>query len=197
MEYQRGFDRLVNFSDAVVAIAATLLVLPLVELAEPGQSESFVDVLREHGVEFYAFVLSFLVIYTQWLSHHRVFRNLIGYTRALMWVNFVWLLSIVFLPFPTKLIAEKNGYDSSSSTLYVANIAVSVIAMFVADIIVSRHPSIVAADSRHLERVRNGAISSVLILIAFGVAFTSLGLWSLMILFLTKPIDLLVKRATE
>ncbi|KQU46762.1 hypothetical protein ASG84_09770 [Rhodococcus sp. Leaf278] len=197
MEYQRGFERLVNFSDAVVAIAATLLVLPLVELADPGQSDSFMDVFREHGVEFYAFVLSFLVIYTQWLSHHRVFRNLIGYTRALMWVNFVWLLSIVFLPFPTKLIAEKNGYDSSSSTLYVATIAVSVISMFVADIIVSRHPSIVAADSRDLERVRNGAISSVLILIAFGVTFTSLGLWSLMILFLTKPIDLLVRRATE
>ncbi|OZD01038.1 hypothetical protein CH275_19975 [Rhodococcus sp. 06-235-1A] len=64
-------------------------------------------------------------------------------------------------------------------------------------IIVSRRPSIVASDSRHLERVRNVAISSVLILIAFGVAFTSLGLWSLTILFLTKPIDRLVKRATE
>ena len=139
MEYQRGFGRLVNFSDAVVAIAATLLVLPLVELADPGQSDSFVDVFREHGVEFYAFVLSFLVIFTQWLSHHRVFRNLVGYTPALMWVNFVLLLSIVFLPFPTKLIAEKNGYDSSSSTLYVATIAVSVITMFVADVIVSRH----------------------------------------------------------
>ncbi|MEK8072767.1 TMEM175 family protein [Rhodococcoides navarretei] len=197
MEYQRGFDRLVNFSDAVVAIAATLLVLPLVELADPGQSDSFVDVFREHGVEFYAFVLSFLVIFTQWLSHHRVFRDLIGYTPALMWVNFVWLLSIVFLPFPTKLIAEKNGYDSSSSTLYVATIAVSVISMFVADIIVSRHPSILAEDSRDLERVRNGAISSVLILIAFGVAFTSLGLWSLMILLLTKPINHLVSRRAE
>ncbi len=197
MEYQRGFERLVNFSDAVVAIAATLLVLPLVELADPGQSDSFVDVFREHGVEFYAFVLSFLVIFTQWLSHHRVFRNLVGYTPALMWVNFVWLLSIVFLPFPTKLIAEKNGYDSSSSTLYVATIAVSVISMFVADIIVSRHPSIVAEDSRDLERVRNGAISSVLILIAFGVAFTWLGLWSLMILLLTKPIKHLVSRRAE
>ncbi|MDI9894919.1 hypothetical protein QM797_09295 [Rhodococcus sp. IEGM 1381] len=53
-----------------------------------------------------------------------------------------------------------------------------------------------AADSTHLERVRNGAISSVLILIPFGVAFTLPALWSLMILFLTKPIDLLVKRAT-
>ncbi|MBY4127907.1 DUF1211 domain-containing protein [Rhodococcus fascians] len=196
-EYQRGFERLVNFSDAVVAIAATLLVLPLVELADPGQSDSFVDVFREHGVEFYAFVLSFLVIFTQWLSHHRVFRNLVGYTPALMWVNFVWLLSIVFLPFPTKLIAEKNGYDSSSSTLYVATIAVSVITMFVADTIVSRHPSIVAEDSRDLERVRNGAISSVLILIAFGVAFTSLGLWSLLILLLTKPINRLLSSRAE
>ena len=197
MEYQRGFERLVNFSDAVVAIAATLLVLPLVELADPGQSDSFVDVFREHGVEFYAFVLSFLVIFTQWLSHHRVFRNLVGYTPALMWVNFVWLLSIVFLPFPTKLIAEKNGYDSSSSTLYVATIAVSVITMFVADVIVSRHPSIVAEDSRDLERVRNGAIGSVLILIAFGVAFTSLGLWSLLILLLTKPINRLLSSRAE
>ena len=197
MEYQRGFERLVNFSDAVVAIAATLLVLPLVELADPGQRDSFVDVFREHGVEFYAFVLSFLVIFTQWLSHHRVFRNLVGYTPALMWVNFVWLLSIVFLPFPTKLIAEKNGYDSSSSTLYVATIAVSVITMFVADVIVSRHPSIVAEDSRDLERVRNGAISSVLILIAFGVAFTSLGLWSLLILLLTKPINRLLSSRAE
>ena len=197
MEYQRGFERLVNFSDAVVAIAATLLVLPLVELSDPGQSDSFVDVFREHGVEFYAFVLSFLVIFTQWLSNHRVFRNLVGYTPALMWVNFVWLLSIVFLPFPTKLIAEKNGYDSSSSTLYVATIAVSVITMFVADIIVSRHPSIVAEDSRDLERVRNGAISSVLILIAFGVAFTSLGLWSLLILLLTKPINRLLSSRAE
>ncbi|OZD01545.1 DUF1211 domain-containing protein [Rhodococcus sp. 05-2255-1e] len=196
MEYQRGFERLVNFSDAVVAIAATLLVLPLVELADPGRSDSFVDVFREHGVEFYAFVLSFLVIFTQWLSHHRVFRNLIGYTPALMWINFVWLLSIVFLPFPTKLIAEKNGYDSSSSTLYVATIAVSVIAMFVADVVVSRHPSIVAADSRDVERVRTGAVGSALILIAFGLAFTPLGLWSLLILLLAKPINHFADRRT-
>ncbi|CCQ17665.1 putative uncharacterized protein [Rhodococcus sp. AW25M09] len=167
------------------------------ELAEPGQSESFVDVFREHGVEFYAFVLSFLVIYTQWLSHHRVFRNLIGYTPALMWVNFVWLLSIVFLPFPTKLIAEKNGYDSSSSTLYVANIAVSIIAMFAADVIISRHPRLLTSDAVGTGRMRTGAVSSVLILVAFGLAFTSLGLWSLLVLFATTPINRLVGRLGE
>ena len=54
-----------------------------------------------------------------------------------------------------------------------------------------------AEDSRDLERVRNGAISSVLILIAFGVAFTSIGLWSLLILLLTKPINRLLSSRAE
>lgn len=194
MEYERGFDRLVNFSDAVVAIAATLLILPLVELAEPDESAQFVDILREHGVELFAFVLSFLVIFSQWLSHHRVFRALVGYTKGLMWVNFVWLLSIVFLPFPTKLIAEKSGYDASAVPLYVATIAVSVVSMFAADVIVSRHPNIVADDAPRHGGVRNGAITSVLILAALGLAFTPLGLWSLLLLFLTAPINRLLGR---
>ncbi|MDV6263037.1 TMEM175 family protein [Rhodococcoides yunnanense] len=195
MEYERGFDRLVNFSDAVVAIAATLLILPLVELAEPDEGAQFIDILRNHGVELFAFVLSFLVIFSQWLSHHRVFRDLVGYTRGLIWVNFVWLLSIVFLPFPTKLIAEKNGYDASASSLYVANIAVSVIAMFVADIIVSRHPNIVASDTP--TAANNGAVTSVLILVALGLSFTPLGLWSLLVLLLTRPINRVIGRVAE
>jgi uncharacterized membrane protein len=197
MEYERGFERLVNFSDAVVAIAATLLILPLVELAEPDDSAQFVDILRDHGVELFAFVLSFLVIFSQWLSHHRVFRNLVGYTRGLMWVNFVWLLSIVFLPFPTKLIAEKSGYDASASPLYVATIAVSVIAMFVADVIVSQHPNIVARDTPTSGSTRNGAITSVLMLVALGLSFTPLGLWSLLILLLTAPINRLEERVAK
>ncbi|MFY2787193.1 TMEM175 family protein [Rhodococcus sp. KRD162] len=188
MEYERGFDRLVNFSDAVVAIAATLLILPLVELADPDESAQFIDILRSHGVELFAFVLSFLIIFSQWLSHHRVFRDLIGYTRSLMWVNFVWLLSIVFLPFPTKLIAEKSGYDASASPLYVATIAVSVISMCAADVIVSRHPGIVAKDTPTRSNLRNGVVTSVLMVVALGLSFTPLGLWSLLVLLLTKPL---------
>jgi uncharacterized membrane protein len=114
-----------------------------------------------------------------------------------MWVNFVWLLSIVFLPFPTKLIAEKSGYDASASPLYVATIAVSVIAMFVADVIVSRHPNIVARDTPTSGSTRNGAITSVLMLVALGLSFTPLGLWSLLILLLTAPINRLEERVAK
>lgn len=189
MEYQRGFERMVNFSDAVVAIAATLLILPLVELAEPDASTPFPDILRSHGVELFSFLLSFLVIFSLWLDHHRVFRDLIGYTPALMWVNFVWLLSIVFLPFPTKLITEKNGYNASASSLYVATIAVSILAMLAAAIVVARHPHITAPDIAEAHRVRDAAVSAALILVAFALAFSPLGLWSLLVLLMARPIN--------
>jgi hypothetical protein len=62
-ERDRNFDRLLTFVDAIVAIAITLLVLPLVELApELGDDGSVADLLRDHSDELWAFALSFYVI---------------------------------------------------------------------------------------------------------------------------------------
>lgn len=193
MEYERGFERLVNFSDAVVAIAATLLILPLVDIADPSAGASTWDVLSEHGVELFGFVLSFAVIFRLWLTHHRIFRDLSGYTTRLAWANFLWLLSIVFLPFPTKLIAEKNGYDASASSLYVGTIAVSVIAMALIEWVIRRHPNIVVPNARGAVDRYAGSVNAVLMLVAFGLAFTPLGLWSLFVMVLTPTIARLVR----
>lgn len=193
MEYERGFERLVNFSDAVVAIAATLLILPLVDIADPTEGASTWDVLSEHRVELFGFVLSFAVIFRLWLTHHRIFRDLCGYTTRLAWANFLWLLSIVFLPFPTKLIAEKNGYDASASSLYVGTIAVSVIAMAFIEWVVLRHPNIVVPDAYGAVDRYAGGVSAVLIVIAFGLAFTPVGLWSLFVMVLTSPIARVIR----
>ena len=60
-ERDRGLDRFLTFVDAVVAIAITLLVLPLADLAPEVGDGSVTDLLREHDNEILAFFLSFLV----------------------------------------------------------------------------------------------------------------------------------------
>ena len=67
----RGFDRLVFFSDAVAAIAITLLILPLVDgVSKQGSLSNLLDADRDR---FLAFLLSFLVIARFWTIHHSLF----------------------------------------------------------------------------------------------------------------------------
>jgi uncharacterized membrane protein len=66
METQRGFDRLVDLSDVVVAIAATLLVLPLVDIAGEIDKGDLGSLFVDHWQQLFAFVLSFAVICRFW-----------------------------------------------------------------------------------------------------------------------------------
>ncbi len=69
MRSGRGFERLITFADAVVAIALTLLVLPLVEIpAELGADSSLADVFTEHRGQIGGFLLSFVVIWVFWTA---------------------------------------------------------------------------------------------------------------------------------
>jgi uncharacterized membrane protein len=114
---------MVLFSDAVVAIAITLLVLPLVELVPEVKAEGgdAVSVIQDHHQEISTFLLSFVVIASFWLGHHRVFEHVRAYTIGMMRLNLLWLLTIVVLPFPTEII---GAFDSSQFTagLYTGTI---------------------------------------------------------------------------
>jgi uncharacterized membrane protein len=119
----RNPDRLVLFTDAVVAIAVTLLILPLVEVVSETKSEHLdaQAVINEHHAQIYSFLLSFVVITRFWLTHHRMFEHVRAYNTRLIQLNMLWLLSIVVLPFPTEIIGT---YESTSFTagLYVGNL---------------------------------------------------------------------------
>jgi len=84
MRTERGFHRLVNFSDAVVAIAITLLVLPLVDSAS-GIGNTDVHVfLRENWHQIFAFALSFLVIANFWWAQHQMLERVRSYNAGLV-----------------------------------------------------------------------------------------------------------------
>jgi TMEM175 potassium channel family protein len=52
-------------------------------------------------------VISFLMLAVYWQAHHRVFKPITGYDRTLVWLTFLFLMAIAFLPFPTSNPTEK------------------------------------------------------------------------------------------
>ncbi|MGW7684389.1 TMEM175 family protein [Kribbella sp. NPDC054772] len=125
MTTSRDPDRLILFTDAVVAIAITLLVLPLVDLVPEVRADGgdAVSVITEHRQELFTFLLSFAVIANFWLGHHRVFEHVRAYNPLLMRLNLLWLLTIVVLPFPTEIIGAFKS-DRFTAGIYVGTILV-------------------------------------------------------------------------
>ena len=103
---QRSFDRLVNFTDAVVAIGITLQLLPIIDVAGPAPGQSVWDVVTANSGQLFAFVLSFVVVIFMWAAHNRVFNTMRRYDGTIFGLNVAWLLLIVFLPWPTAMYGE-------------------------------------------------------------------------------------------
>ena len=103
---RRSFDRLVNFTDAVVAIGITLQLLPIIDVAGPKSGESVWDVVAANSGQIFAFVLSFVVVIFMWAAHNRVFNTMRCYDGTIFRLNVAWLLLIVFLPWPTAMYGE-------------------------------------------------------------------------------------------
>jgi uncharacterized membrane protein len=104
-----SLERLVFFSDAVFAIAITLLVIEIdVPHLQGGMQEAWAA-LYERLPKFFAFVLSFLVIGRFWRGHHSAFGWTQHYTDGFIWPNTILLLMIAFMPFATAFMGENIG----------------------------------------------------------------------------------------
>jgi uncharacterized membrane protein len=103
-----GPGRLEAFSDGVLAIAITLLVLEIKvpHLAVPGDAREALAALLALGPKFLSYLLSFLFIAVFWVNHHRFFRLIRHVDAGLLWLNIVLLLALSFIPFPTGMIGE-------------------------------------------------------------------------------------------
>lgn len=114
-----AIERLVFFSDAVFAIAMTLLV---VELHVPTvAADDLGPALAELAPEYLSFVLSFAVIGAVWMSHHRKFRAIIKYTQPLLRINLVMLLVVASVPFSTAVLG-RYGDVPLSVYIYASSI---------------------------------------------------------------------------
>ena len=97
--------RVESFSDAVIAVAITLLILDIPVPPSEG-SESLAHALLQQWPRYAAYVVSFLTIGIIWINHHAMLRRLTGVDHSILMLNLVLLMSIVALPFTTSLLAE-------------------------------------------------------------------------------------------
>jgi uncharacterized membrane protein len=108
-------ERLIFFSDAVVAIAITLLALALPlpkHLTSLSPSGAVFSGMWADRGDYFAFLISFVVIGNHWRSHHRLFRNVTRLDSRIVTLNLVWLLMIIITPFATKLLSANGGFGA-------------------------------------------------------------------------------------
>lgn len=115
-------ERIVMLTDAVVAIAMTLLVLPLIEAAPEVDPDDVLGFLADNWGLFLSFAISFLVIYVFWVEHRQLFAAMSRATSVIRVLNMLWLLVVAFIAFPTALI----GREATTSTVpfYLATVLV-------------------------------------------------------------------------
>jgi uncharacterized membrane protein len=111
-------SRLEAFSDGVFAVAITLLVL---EINVPA-GENLWHQLKEEWPSFASFFISFWVIGIIWVNHHGLLDHLKRTDRPVLYLNLLVLMTVVFIPFSTALMAEhlKSGADEKVAALVYA-----------------------------------------------------------------------------
>ena len=121
-----GTTRLETFSDGVFAIAATLLVL---EISVSSSAEDLGHELLHIWPQYFAYITSFVTIGIIWMNHHHTVSLIARTDRTLLFLNNLLLLTIAFLPFPTKLVGDylRGDGEQAAALAYAATLVVMAI----------------------------------------------------------------------
>jgi uncharacterized membrane protein len=112
-ESERDTTRLEAFSDGVIAIAITLLVLEIrVPEVEEALPDALWQTLRDLWPAYLGYVISFATIGIMWANHHLIFRYIDRTDHYLMLTNLLFLFFVAAAPFPTALMADSLGHPA-------------------------------------------------------------------------------------
>jgi uncharacterized membrane protein len=169
--------RVEAFSDAVFAIAITLLVL-VIDIPNGPDGSLWHDLL-DQWPSYAAYLVSFFVIGIIWINHHGIFEHITKVDYAVLYINLAVLASVAFLPFPTALLAEhlRTGTDEQvAAAVYNGSMALMGISSGVLWFYISRTPALHAASLTAEEISRTNRLALIggpVYIVAIGLAFIS------------------------
>ena len=194
----RNAERMKFFTDAVVAIAMTLLILPLLESVNTAADQGLetADYLRDNGTQLFAFVLSFVIISRFWFAHEKLFDSVERWTGSLMLLNVAWMLTIVFLPVITAIVGLMDT-DRLQIVVYVGTMLANSLILGVMTVVVRRHPETWGGETGPDAREVAGSVAVVLLFaLALLVALLvpGVGYFALLLLLLSNPLEAVLTR---
>jgi len=185
------------FTDAVVAIAMTLLILPLTEAIPEASTKHLGTVvfLHEHQLQLLSFALSFVLIGMFWLLHHRIFRADTPHSFAMSAVNFGWMFTIVFLPVPTAMVGALDP-DRPQFALYIGTMLVSSLLLLwlCALQLRARRKAELITPNQTILATPLALCILYAVALAAAMLFPHVGYFSLVVMWLTWPLRLLLVR---
>jgi uncharacterized membrane protein len=195
---RRAFERFLLFTDAVMAIAVTLLILPVVDAVVDleNRDREVMDLIGDLKGELLGFLLGFAVIMVMWTAHQQVFSIVAWPNVWLVRLNMLWLLSITLLPFTTSLIAD-HGDEQATLLLYVGNVGLGIYCLGASTWVQSRSPDLllpsttITADDR-LDALLNCVLISVAFILA--LLLPGLGFTVMVLMILDGPLKRLWRR---
>ncbi len=195
-ERERDLDRFLTFVDAIVAIAITLLVLPLVDVIDDLGEGSVTALLRAHQAEFWSFLLSFAVIARLWLVQRRAVTHLTRLDSQVVWLLLLWTLTIVFLPFPTALVAHTSD-QVVTKALYIGTVLLSMVTLALAELVIVRRPEI--TDGLEPPPLRGSVVNVGLLALALVLAlvFPVTSYYPLLLLAADNQVDAVLHRVSR
>jgi uncharacterized membrane protein len=140
------YDRVLFFSDAIFAIAITLLVVDIRVPVLPRGAIHAAEQLRSAEPQMVGFGISFAVIGLFWIAHHTLFRHIVAFDRTLIWLNLLFLGTIAFLPYPTSLLSATSG-DTAAVVFYATCCGLAGLAESAVWIYACRAPGLLTPDT--------------------------------------------------
>jgi uncharacterized membrane protein len=190
-------ERLVLFTDAVAAIALTLLVLPLADtVTDTADEHALSDLISVHLDQVGAFLLSFAVIFRFWWDHHRLFTHVATLRAPMVLWSGLWIFSIVLLPIPTAIITAYSpspaGVAMYGGTLVLASGSMTMLALQV-----YRHPEVSDNRPRVTREELLGAatvfVAQLLATVTGVLLADTIHFWAFLLMFLAGPAEHLFK----
>ncbi len=202
VEDERGTSRLEAFSDGVIAVAITLLVLNI-SVPAPNEKQTLLDALLHLWPNYLGYITSFLVVGIIWINHHHLFRYVKRTDQGLFLLNTLFLLWIGLIPFATALVVRylQLPEERTAALVYSGTLLLMSLTFVGLFWYAETHPQLVdprvePAVLRHLLKRSRMAIPFYLLAIVLCLVSVeaSLILYILITLFYALPIDRFLER---